>query len=80
VTSELGYSGFRTAGGIKLLEEFCNDLMFLIADKRRRKIIYREAKEIVPDSEKLYHDAIEDLRELQRNLREYRKKQPSVGQ
>jgi len=75
--SEVGYSGFRSAGGIKLLEKFCHDLIMLIPDKRRRKIVYRDAREIATDSRKLYDLVFEDSRELQRNFREsQREKRP----
>ena len=49
----------------------------LIPDKRRRKIVYRDAREIATDSRKLYDLVFEDSRELQRNFREsQREKRP----
>jgi DNA-binding XRE family transcriptional regulator len=71
VTSEIGYSGFKRAGGIKLLTKFCNDLVLLIEDKRQRKTTYQAARKVAIDSAENYRLALDDLRELQRNLREY---------
>jgi transcriptional regulator with XRE-family HTH domain len=71
VTNELGYSGFMRAGGVKLLKKFCLDLVELIEDKRRRKTTYQAARETAIDSAENYRLALNDLRELERNLREY---------
>ena len=66
VTFELGYSGFRRAGGEKLLREFSLKLLEMIPDKRVRKKIFHDSKEVVLDAEKRYALALGDLRELRR--------------
>jgi hypothetical protein len=73
VTYELGYSGFETAGGKKLLEKFTGDLLELIPDGRLQRSIYQKVRETWLDSEKTYSLALTDLQELERHRQERQK-------